>query len=108
MRLSASGKLINFNDLIGSRTRDFLVCSIADETSNLTFVLHVRLIITFDEATASQLLSPRSQTETIMEIPFQEGLFTVRSEAHPRCEPRGLKVYHPEDGGNVFLRNVGF
>jgi hypothetical protein len=37
--------------------------------------------------------------------PLQEALFPVLPKVHPRCEPKGLRVFHPEDGGDMFLRN---
>jgi hypothetical protein len=45
-------------------------------------------------------------TDTTMEITLQEALFSVRRDVHPRCKPRGLRIFNPEDGGDVFLRNV--
>jgi hypothetical protein len=32
---------------------------------------------------------------------------SVRREIHPHYEPLGFRAFHPEDGGDIFLRNVG-
>jgi hypothetical protein len=34
-------------------------------------------------------------------------LFLVRREAHPRCDLGSLRALYPEDGSDMFLRNVG-
>jgi hypothetical protein len=38
-----------------------------------------------------------------MEMPLQAALFPVRHEVHPRCELKGYRIFHPENGGFVFL-----
>jgi hypothetical protein len=38
---------------------------------------------------------------------MQEGVFLVRGEVYPLCIPRGLTVFQPEDGGEMFVRNLG-
>jgi hypothetical protein len=43
---------------------------------------------------------------TAMEILLQELVFSIRLEVYPRYELGGLSVFHPEDGGDLFLRNV--
>jgi hypothetical protein len=37
-----------------------------------------------------------------------QGCLPVCREIRPRCETRGLKSSHPEDEGDMFLRNVGY
>jgi hypothetical protein len=39
-------------------------------------------------------------------VPLQEAIFAVRHEARPRCELGRLSRY-PDDGGDMFIRNVG-
>jgi hypothetical protein len=46
---------------------------------------------------------PRQQMDTTVEMLLQEALFPVRREVHLRCEPRGLRVFQPEDGSCMFL-----
>jgi hypothetical protein len=38
-----------------------------------------------------------------MEILLQKTLFAEICEIFPLCEPKGLKVIHPEDGGYMFV-----
>jgi hypothetical protein len=51
-----------------------------------------------------------SGTSTVMsirEVPLEEPLFAVRREACARCEMGTFRVSLPEDGGDMFIRNVG-
>jgi hypothetical protein len=43
-----------------------------------------------------------------MQILLQETVFPIRREIRLRCEPTGLRISHPEDGGDMFLRNISF
>jgi hypothetical protein len=40
-------------------------------------------------------------TDKTIEIPFQEALFPVCREIQPRYEPVEIRVFHPEDGGDM-------
>jgi hypothetical protein len=80
-------------------------CYRCENTKAYTVFLYGRLIISFDEAMSSRLyLHGKAQQ---WRYPVQEALFPVRRQVHPRCEPRGLRVFHLEDGGDIILRNVG-
>jgi hypothetical protein len=46
-------------------------------------------------------------TDTTVEIPLQEALFPVCHEVHPCCKPKGLRLIHPDDGGDMFPWNIG-
>lgn len=43
-----------------------------------------------------------------MKTSLQEALFPTRREVNPCCEPRCLRVFHIEDGTDMFLRSVQF
>jgi hypothetical protein len=61
-------------------------------------------IITFEVATTRQLYLHGKNTR--VEIPLQEALLPARLDMQPRCKAMVLGVVHPEDGCDIFLRNV--
>jgi hypothetical protein len=52
-------------------------------------------------------VSPLQHIDTTMEMRLLKALSPVHREVRSRCEPSGLRVFHPEDGGSMFLRNIG-
>jgi hypothetical protein len=42
-----------------------------------------------------------------IELSSQEPQFLVRREVHPRCKGTGIKVFHSEDGSDMFFQNIG-
>jgi hypothetical protein len=42
-----------------------------------------------------------------MELSLQEALFPVHREVHPLSNQGDSEFLRPEDGGDIFLRNVG-
>jgi hypothetical protein len=47
--------------------------------------------------------------DVTLDLPLQQALFPVCHDVHPHWAPRVLKrAFHPEDRGDMFLRNVGY
>jgi hypothetical protein len=46
--------------------------------------------------------------DTTVEIPLQEAHFLLLRDVHPRCKPRGIRVFRTEDGSNMFLLHAHY
>jgi hypothetical protein len=48
-------------------------------------------------------VSPRQHMDMTIEIQLPKALFPIHHEVQPHCKPGGLRFFHPEDGGYMFL-----
>jgi hypothetical protein len=92
--------------LLHRTPEDSVLIFTAVKTSNLNIVVfYGRLIITFNEATASQLYL-HGNTKTRQWKYRCKGLSSPSVVKYTLATNQGDRLFHREDGGNMFPRNV--